>query len=248
MENFDLKKYLANNPLLTEGFILRLKHERDEKLNTDIQIDSKPTSFIGNSNEGWDVEDLQDIFKKAGLRVSGETELELIDSSGKVIKTGRVFGYGKDNLPMISPASKYFKPYEENPRNPKNIQNKIQQYIKDGFKGDLYLGNYPITSLPDNFKVGGDLDLGGTKITSLPDNLQVGGDLDLISSRITSLPNNLQVGGDLGLQNTSITSLPNNLKVGGGLNLSNTPFSKKYTEEEIRQMAPGVKGTIKLKN
>jgi hypothetical protein len=114
MENFDLKKYLANNPLLTEGFILRLKHERDEKLNTDIQIDSKPTSFIGNSNEGWDVEDLQDIFKKAGLRVSGETELELIDSSGKVIKTGRVFGYGKDNLPMISPASKYFKPMEKN--------------------------------------------------------------------------------------------------------------------------------------
>jgi hypothetical protein len=114
MKNFDLRKYLANNPLLTEGFILRLKHERDEKLNTDIPIDSKPTSFIGNSNEGWDVEDLQDIFKKAGLRVSGETELELIDSSGKIIKTGRVFGYGKDNLPMISPASKYFKPMEKN--------------------------------------------------------------------------------------------------------------------------------------
>jgi len=228
MENFDLKKYLANNPLLTESFILRLKHERDEKLNTDIQIDSKPTSFIGNSNEGWDVEDLQDIFKKAGLRVSGETELELIDSSGKVIKTGQVFGYGKDNLPMISPASKYFKPYDDNPFNPKNVLKKIQQYIEDGFKGDLYLSNTKITSLPDNLlKIGGDLSLGNVPITSLPNNLKVEGDLSLINTRITSLPNDLQVGGDL--------------------ELGSTPLSKKYTEEEIKQMVPGVKGTIKIK-
>jgi hypothetical protein len=228
MENFDLRKYLANNPLLTEGFILRLKHERDEKLNTDIQIDSKPTSFIGNSNEGWDVEDLQDIFKKAGLKVSGETELELIDSSGKVIKTGRVFGYDKDSLPMISPASKYFKPYDDNAFNPKNVLKKIQQYIEDGFKGDLSLNNTKITSLPDNLlKIGGDLSLGNVPITSLPNNLKVEGDLSLINTRITSLPNDLQVGGDL--------------------ELGSTPLSKKYTEEEIKQMVPGVKGTIKIK-
>jgi hypothetical protein len=248
MENFDLKKYLANNPLLTENFILRLKNYQDEKLNTDIKINSKPTSLFGNDNEGWDVEDLQDIFKKAGLTVSGETELELIDSSGKVIKTGRVFGYDENRLPIITPAPQSFKSYEENPRHPKNIQNKIQQYIKDGFKGDLYLPNYPITSLPDDFKVGGVLDLGNTKITSLPDNLQVGKNLFLNNTKITSLPNNLQVGGDLDLQNTSVTSLPNDLKVGGDLKLQNTLFSKKYTEEEIRQMVPGVKGTIKVKN
>ena len=36
-------------------------------------------------------------------------------------------------------------------------QKKIQQYIKDGGKGDLNLGNTPITSLPDNLSVGGDL-------------------------------------------------------------------------------------------
>ena len=228
MKNFDLRKYLANNPLLTEGLILRLKHERDEKLNTDIQIDSKPTSFIGNSNEGWDVEDLQDIFKKAGLRVSGETELELIDSSGKVIKTGRVFGYGKDNLPMISPASKYFKPYDDNPFNPKNVSKKIQQYVENGFKGDLSLDNTKITSLPDNLlKIGGDFSLGNVPITSLPNNLKVEGDLSLINTRITSLPNDLQVGGDL--------------------SLGSTPLSKNYTEEEIKQMVPGVKGTIKIK-
>ena len=228
MKNFDLRKYLANNPLLTEGLILRLKHERDEKLNTDIQIDSKPTSFLGNSNEGWDVEDLQDIFKKAGLRVSGETHLELIDSSGKIIKTGQVFGYGTDNLPMIVPASKYQKSYDDNPKNPKNVSKRIQQYIENGFKGDLYLPNTKITSLPDNLlKIGGDFDLGNVPITSLPNNLKVEGDLTLINTRITSLPNDLQVGGDLFL--------------------GSTPLSKNYTEEEIKQMVPGVKGTIKIK-
>ncbi len=34
-------------------------------------------------------------------------------------------------------------------------QKKIQQYIKDGGKGDLYLSNTPIQSLPDGLKVGG---------------------------------------------------------------------------------------------
>ena len=104
------------------------------------------------------------------------------------------------------------------------LQKKIQQYIKDGGKGDLDLTNTPITSLPDN--------------------LQVGGDLYLYNTKITSLPNNLQVGGFLNLSNTPITSLPDNLQVGGDLDLENTPLSKKYTEEQIKQMAPGIKGNI----
>jgi hypothetical protein len=84
------------------------------------------------------------------------------------------------------------------------IQKKIQQYINGGSKGDLDLRNTPITSLP----------------------------------------NNLKVGGYLSLRNTKITSLPNNLKVGRDLYLTNTPISKKYTQEEIRQMIPGVEGDI----
>ena len=35
------------------------------------------------------------------------------------------------------------------------LQKKIQQYIKDGGKGDLDLSNTPITSLPDNLTVEG---------------------------------------------------------------------------------------------
>ena len=129
---------------------------------------------------------------------------------------------------MIVPASKYQKSYDDNPKNPKNVSKRIQQYIENGFKGDLYLPNTKITSLPDNLlKIGGDFDLGNVPITSLPNNLKVEGDLTLINTRITSLPNDLQVGGDLFL--------------------GSTPLSKNYTEEEIKQMVPGVKGTIKIK-
>jgi hypothetical protein len=83
-------------------------------------------------------------------------------------------------------------------------QKKIQQYIKDGGKGNLNLSNTPIQSLPPGLKVGGDLNL----------------------------------------ENTPIQSLPPGLEVGGILYLGGTPISKKYTEEEIRKMVPGVKGDI----
>ena len=127
------------------------------------------------------------------------------------------------------------------------ILQKIQQYIKDGSKGNLDLSNTPITSLPDNLKtVGGNLYLNDTSITSLPDNLTVRGDLDLYNTKIISLPDNLTVRGDLDLENTPITSLPNNLTVGGYLDLADTPISKKYSKEEIKKMVPGVKGELYL--
>jgi hypothetical protein len=142
---------------------------------------------------------------------------------------------------------------------------KIQEYIKNGNKGDLDLESAPITSLPDNLtKVGGYLYLENTKITSLPKNLTVEGYLALENTPITSLPKNLTVGGYLSLSYTSITSLPKNLTVGGYLSLSytsitslpddltvegdlflqRTPISKQYTGEQIKQMVPGIKGDI----
>lgn len=141
-------------------------------------------------------------------------------------------------------------------------QKKIQQYIKDGSKGDLDLGHSPITSLPDNLKVGGSLylDYGpitslpnnlkvegnlfleGTKLTFLPDNLKVRGSLVLKNTPITSLPDNLQVGHILDLDNTKITSLPNDLQV-RKLNIPNTPLVKNYTAQEIENMIPNSKYT-----
>jgi hypothetical protein len=145
------------------------------------------------------------------------------------------------------------------------IQRQIQQYIKDGYKGDLDLNRLPITtlpnnlknvgnnltlaytpiaSLPDNLNVGGNLYLYGTPITSLLGNLKVGGNLYLYDTPITSLPDNLNVGGNLYLYGTQIASLPDNLNIGGNLYLVNTPISKKYTTAQLKQLLPGVKGQI----
>ena len=125
-------------------------------------------------------------------------------------------------------------------------QKKIQQYIKDGSKGDLDLRNTPIQSLPNGLTVGGHLNLMGAPIQSLPDGLKVKGHLTLYKSQIQSLPDGLKVGGYLNLTDSQIQSLPNDLKVGDDLWLKNTPLSEKFTEEEIKAMVPGVKGNIYL--
>lgn len=93
------------------------------------------------------------------------------------------------------------------PRRPKeryeklaiSTQDKIQQYIKDGSKGNLNIAGAPITSLPNNLlKVGGNFNLSGTLVTSLPDNLSVEGNLELPNNSLLSyIPNNLKVEGNI---------------------------------------------------
>lgn len=67
--------------------------------------------------------------------------------------------------------------------------------------------------------------------------------LDLYDTSIKSLGNLTSVGGYLDLYGTLIESLGNLKSVGGYLNLYGTPISKKYSEEEIRQMV-NVEGGI----
>jgi hypothetical protein len=64
----------------------------------------------------------------------------------------------------------------------------------------------------------------------------IGGNLDLEGTPIESLGNLISVEGYLDLSNTPIEYLENLESVGVNLFLINTPLSKKYTEEEIRQM------------
>jgi hypothetical protein len=158
----------------------------------------------------------------------------------------------KEDNPFVPKVSKEERKKEYN----RALQTQVQQYVKDGMKGDLNLSNTPITSLPDNLtkvegnlnlsktlitslpsnltKVGGELYLENTPITSLPDNLTVGYGLHLSNTPIASLPSNLTVEGDLDLSNTKITSLPNNLRIGGDdLYLRNTPLSEKFPKNKI---------------
>ena len=125
------------------------------------------------------------------------------------------------------------------------IQKQIQQYIADGSKGDLILYDVPITELPSNLThIGGYLALDGSMIQKLPDNLTVGSGLYLNDTPITKLPDNLTVGDNLYMSHSRLSELPINLSVGRELNVAHTPLSQKYSEEELKQLLPGVKGDI----
>jgi len=129
------------------------------------------------------------------------------------------------------------------------VYQKIQDYIKEGSKGDLNLPRSPITKLPGNLvKVGGFLNLERSQIQSLNNLRIVEGDLWLGNSQIQSLGNLKFVGEDLYLYDTFLKSLGNLQKIGGELHVEHTFFSKKYSKEEILQMVKDkgieVKGKI----
>jgi hypothetical protein len=102
----------------------------------------------------------------------------------------------------------------------------------------------PLTK--EELNIEGDLDLDYSHVTSLPDNLTISGYLLLYNCyKLTALPKGLTVGESLNLRGcVNLKSLPKGLVVGGDLYLGNTPIDKKYTEAEIREMCPGIKGKI----
>ena len=107
----------------------------------------------------------------------------------------------------------------------------LQKFLEKG-------GNPP-------YEIMDDLDLEDTRIQSLGNLTSVGGGLHLSYSKIESLGNLTSVGGNLDLNGVNIQSLGNLTSVGGWLDLEGTPLSKKYTEEEIREMVK-VEGNVYL--
>ena len=146
-----------------------------------------------------------------------------------------------------------------------DLSNTSVTSLPDNLKvNKLNLSDTPISSLPKGLEVEDILSLSNTKITSLPNDLKVDDCLILLyGTPIKSLPQNLTVGminlngnrslkslpkgltvGSLNLSSTSIASLPKDIKVKDYLDIWDTPLNDKYTEEEIRKMAPGVTGDI----
>jgi hypothetical protein len=103
---------------------------------------------------------------------------------------------------------------------------------------DLVLFKTPIQSLGNLTSVGRNLYLNGCKnLTSLGNLTSVGGSLYLNGCKnLTSLGNLTSVGEGLNLAGTNIKSLGNLTSVGDYLDLRETPVSRKYSENEIRQM------------
>ena len=118
-------------------------------------------------------------------------------------------------------------------------QQQIQDYIKNGSKGDLNLTGMPIKSLPDGLKISSNLKLSNSSIETLPPGLIVHGDLYLNDTNIKTLPKRLKVGGWLNLMGSAIETLPKDLRA-GVLYLPYTPISKKYTPKQLKQMLPKV--------
>jgi hypothetical protein len=127
--------------------------------------------------------------------------------------------YEEEEKILVIPSLKYFG----------DDWNALQLFLKS--KGN------PKWKLLDN------LNLTDSPIESLGNLQSVGGNLYLRYTPIKSLGNLQYVGGNLDLYNTPIESLGNLQSVGGYLHSVNTSLSKKYTEEEIRQMVD-VKGSI----
>ena len=142
------------------------------------------------------------------------------------------------------------------------VYKQIQDYIKNGSKGNLWLQGTPIESLPSNLKtVGGYLNLSNSKILEISSDLMVDGNLnlsntpittiskgiiidgwlDLNFSEITTLPSDIKIKYSLFLFNAPITTLPSDLTIGGNLHLKYSSFSK-------IPMGLKVNGGIDMKN
>jgi hypothetical protein len=125
-----------------------------------------------------------------------------------------------------------------------NNWNVLQKFLeRRGFPpyeitDNLDLRGTYIESFGNLQSIGGTLKLDNTAIKSLGNLTSVGGGfLDLSYTRdIESLGNLTSFGGNLNLRYSKIKSLGNLTSVGGYLNLTDTPLSKKYSEEEIREM------------
>jgi hypothetical protein len=103
-------------------------------------------------------------------------------------------------------------------------------------RGWLSLHSAKINNLGDLRSVGGDLVMQNSNIKSLGNLESVGGSLILNKANVESLGNLESVGGALDLYDSNIKTLGNLKYVGDWLDVGYTPLSKKYTEEEIRQM------------
>ena len=105
------------------------------------------------------------------------------------------------------------------------VEKLIQNYIRNGGKGDLDLSDSNVTSLPKNLKVEGNLYLNTNPLKDLPSGLVVGGSLYMDDTKITDIPSNIKVRKSIIARNSEVISLPDNFTVNEMLNLARNPLT-----------------------
>ena len=148
---------------------------------------------------------------------------------------------------------------------------RIQEYIKKGSEGDLFLEGTPLTKLPDDLVVvGGDLDLSFSNIEDLNNLEYVGKNLWAANSKLKLLPPKLtripgilslagcpvdnidglnHTGGSLLIERTNINELPKGLEIGGCKIVLDTPLEKRFPytsafKEYLKERNIIVKGDV----
>jgi len=112
--------------------------------------------------------------------------------------------------------------------------------------GNLKIWNTGISDWPEGLTVGRSITFAMSPLEQIPDNLTVNGHLFIRGSSVKELPKGLHVKDLLNIAKTEIETLPADLKVDEDLLAGETLLAEKYTEEQIRQMCPGIRGSIYL--
>ena len=132
------------------------------------------------------------------------------------------------------------------------LERVIQQYIKNGNKGDLDLSDMNLTKFPDVLKyvksVGGSFSCNGNELISLEGApISVGGYFDCCDNQLTSLKGAPQsVGGGFHCRSNQLTSLVGAPKsVGGDFDCGDNPVDNpvEFTREQVRALCH-VKGQV----
>jgi hypothetical protein len=113
--------------------------------------------------------------------------------------------------------------------------------------GNLKIWNTGISDWPEGLTVGRSITFAKSPLEQIPDNLTVNGYLFIRGSSVKELPKGLHVKELLNILETEIETLPTDLKVDDVLIATYTPLAKKYTEKQIKQMCPGIQGSVILK-
>jgi len=236
MDNFDLRKYLYNNPLLNESlsefeyYKTEVEDPNDlyELLKNSKNFDEE--AFIGNFyNESFSLEKgiekpkdflnktLFDYIKKSTFLNTPEKVNDLLYSY--YYKNWDTENYDIDKEEYEDESENEYLTYKDWKswlKLTKNV-NLMDDWNKTSDKKTDKFSQLVWDYIENGSK--GDLELIGSPNIKLPDNMVVNGELVLFNSKIEYLPKNLTIKGDLTAHSSMLKEIPTDIKITGEMSL-----------------------------